>query len=238
MSQIYKMLTDRVGQERPLHIAIWEKEIGIDLNEHEQNVVLRAAHHSAIDVNTIETNYKCLSRWYITPEKIKKYQPGESNLCWRGCGIKGTVFHIWWECPKICEYWLNVRQLVMEITGISLTENPWDCIFHKMNKPWKQYKNTLVPNLLNAAKGAIPRKWLSTESPTLRDWCNRAEYIYNMEYLSSTENEQVDQFGNKWEKWVDFKSTNKYVKIWTGQRIVRNESRKRRIVLKNGERKQ
>lgn len=45
----------------------------------------------------------------------------------------------------------------------------------------------MIPYLLNSAKGIILKKWLDPEKPTIKEWFDRIDYIYKMEYLSSTE---------------------------------------------------
>lgn len=61
--------------------------------------ILRLVHSSAVNTNTVEINYKCLTRWYITPDKACK--AGKTSECWRGCKVVATMAHIWWDCPKI-----------------------------------------------------------------------------------------------------------------------------------------
>lgn len=69
----------------------------------------------------------------------------------------------------------------------------WVCLFHNTNSTKKQYKRTLTPYLLNAAKRIIPKK-----------------YIFKMEYLSSREEGLVEIYNSIWEKLIDFKKTRKY----------------------------
>lgn len=59
----------------------------------------------SVDIKRTEINFKCLARWYATPDKISKFQPDKSEKCWRGCTNTGTMAHIWWECPIIKVYW-------------------------------------------------------------------------------------------------------------------------------------
>lgn len=70
-----------------------------------------------------------------------------------------------------------VLEHIKEITGERIPQNPWNCLFHGANKTIKQYKKTLVPFLLNAAKGLIPKKWLHTEKPSIREWLQRVDQM-------------------------------------------------------------
>lgn len=68
--------------------------------------------------------------------------------------------HIWWESEvrEVREYWQEVQQYIKEITKEEVMDDPWSCLFHNTNKTIKQYTNTLVPYLLNAAKGVNSKK--------------------------------------------------------------------------------
>lgn len=61
---------------------------------------------------------------------------------------------------KIREYWHEIQQNMWEITGSEIPDDPWFCLFHNVNITKNQYKNSVTPYLINAAKGAIPRTWL------------------------------------------------------------------------------
>lgn len=46
----------------------------VQVSEQEKEKMLKLADGTAIGINMIETNYTCLSKWYITPIKAYKYQ--------------------------------------------------------------------------------------------------------------------------------------------------------------------
>lgn len=124
---------------------------------------MRLLHSSAVDINTAEINHKCLTRWYRTPDMTSKYQTGKSPYCW-GCNVEGTMAHIWWDCPKIKNYLSDILQLIKEITKRQILEDPWMCLLHGTESSIKPYKESVIPHLINAAKGLIPRHWQERES--------------------------------------------------------------------------
>lgn len=100
-----------------------------------------------------------------------------------------------------------VLEHIKEITGERIPQNPWNCLFHGANKTIKQYKKTLVPFLLNAAKGLIPKKWLHTEKPSIREWLQRVDQMSNMQFLCRGEQGQEETYREIWEKWQVYKNS-------------------------------
>lgn len=85
-------------------------------------------------------------------------------------------------------------------------------LFHGLEIPIRQYRNSVIPHMMNAAKSLIPRKWQEIESPKIRDWISRVEETYNMEYLRYSGEKDMEGFTNKWKNWKMFKKTQRYVK--------------------------
>ena len=44
------------------------------------------------------------------------------NLSWRGCEVKGTLLHYWWECKLVQPLWISVWRFLRKV-GNNL---PWD----------------------------------------------------------------------------------------------------------------
>lgn len=80
ISRIYKILMGMKVLEMPPFIGKWEAELGTRVNDLEVRKILRMVRTMSVDSNTIEINYKCLARWYITPDKAHKCQSKTSQL--------------------------------------------------------------------------------------------------------------------------------------------------------------
>lgn len=68
----------------------------------------------------------------------------------------------------------------------------------------------MIPHLINAAKYLIPKHWQALQSPTLKEWIGRVDFIYNLEELYNCEEDRKGKFVKAWRNWMEFKSTRKY----------------------------
>lgn len=118
--------------------------------------------------------------WYRTPFVLVALFPGHSPLCWR-CGIQtGTLFHIFWDCPKIFWDWHQVLQIVHKLMEHSIFDNPAAVLLNLTPMSSKRYLKLLLKHLLNAARACIPSMW--KQAPTLiSQWFVRVNDIQQME---------------------------------------------------------
>ncbi|CAI9565753.1 unnamed protein product, partial [Staurois parvus] len=100
--------------------------------------------HENINMWEVEMNYKCMARWYITLSVAHRLSGDNSPLCWRVHGGRGTMYHIWWECPRIQEYWEKILNLIRKITEVDIILDPETCLFHSTKFSVKKYKKNLV----------------------------------------------------------------------------------------------
>lgn len=59
----------------------------------------------------------------MIPVKLANYVLETSPLCLDGRGHEGTMYHTWWQCPKLRHFWIRVYYLIFTLTQVNLAKS-------------------------------------------------------------------------------------------------------------------
>ena len=145
--------------------------------------------------------WKNLVRFFITP-KLKSHQTSLTHTCWRGCGeVDANHYHIFWACPKIDKFWENVWETIQQILDLQIPGSCLSLYLGDMPEELTRNDKYLLKIFTAAAKKAITRKWLQTDSPTVDNWLDIIKEIHEMERLTFLLRLRNDLYIGRWTKW-------------------------------------
>ena len=55
--------------------------------------------------------------------RLAKVKNTNDSLCGRGCGVRGTLIHCWWECKLVQPLWKSVWRFLRKL-GVNLPQDP------------------------------------------------------------------------------------------------------------------
>lgn len=204
ISELYRLLGSVPTAGKPAFIREWERDLGVEFTPEQRLHMYKLAHSSSIESRTQETNYKLLTRWYRVPAAIARIYPSVSDRCWRGCDQKGTLLHVWWECPVIRSFWMEVQTTIKNALQIEIPFSPEHFLLHLPTLPLSHYKKSALPHLLNAAKRLIPLYWKRPQVPTLKEWLQKVDDIREAEEWVARCKDRSERFDGIWAQWRRF----------------------------------
>lgn len=145
-----------------------------------------------------------MSRWYRVPADLARIYPSVSDQCWRKCGLRGTLLHIWWECPLIQPYLADIRALIREILDLDIPLSPTHFLLHVPQMPISRYIKSVLPHLLNAARRLLPIYWKQPKIPSRADWIQKVNDIRETEHWIATCKGKLERFDYIWGPWKDY----------------------------------
>ena len=107
--------------------------------------------------------------------------------------------HIFWDCPKVLDYWHNVQEEIKKCLCIDLPLEPSYFILGVLPVDLEEHSQVyLLRVLLLIANKVITASWLKPHPPTVVQWRDRIQDVYNMEHTTALLQLKADVFLNKW----------------------------------------
>lgn len=205
VSATYGILLDLVSPSAQPFIQGWAAELQTSFTDGDRDRAFLLTHTCSIASYAQEKNYKVLTRWYCCPVTLHFLNSSIADVCWRCQDSRGTMFHIWWDCPLIEPFWHSVNTEYNKIES-SLVLTPKMVLLSMLPGSLKAVKRGLLRHCLVAARTVIPRHWRSPTPPSLAKWLVEMDRISDMERLLAEENCSWDTYHRTWLAWTSYRN--------------------------------
>lgn len=156
-----------------------------------------------LNISLIEASLKVITRWYLTPSRLSIMYPSVSPLCFRGCNMKGTMIHIWWECPKIRSFWTKIFQIISKVTALTVPRSPLTALLNHQIPGAPKYKHKLIFFILLGAKLTLAKAWKLPKVSVIAAK-RKISWIMAQEKMVSSMLDTSVRFEKTWEPWAKY----------------------------------
>ena len=161
----------------------WDTDLISKFSTEESHMVKRHLRKYSTLSSIREMQIKMTLRYHLTPVRMAKIKNTNDSLCWRGCGVRGTLIHCWWECKLVQPLWKSVWWFLRKL-GINLPQDPAIPLLGIYPKDADPYHKNFCSAMFIAVLFGITRTWKQPRCPSTKEWVKKMWYIYTMEYYS------------------------------------------------------
>ncbi len=105
----------------------WENELDIQVSEEDWAECLKNIYTCSINARHQLIQYKVLHRLHYSRVKLNTFYSTISPLCNKCESAEGSLGHLFWACPKLCEFWSEVFKFLSDAYACEL---PLDLHLH------------------------------------------------------------------------------------------------------------
>lgn len=198
ISYLYKALQEDLGENNLDIKEKWELEMNTVISDKQWETSFEQGHKVTNSLSWREYGWKLRMRYFRTPLVSSKWG-NVSPVCWRGCGSLGDHTHIFWDCPKVLEYWKNIQREIKQCLFIDLPMEPIHFLLGIVPEDFLEDSRTkLLRTLLLIANKVITASWLKPQPPTIVQWRDRVQEVYHMEHITAVLQLKSEAFLNNW----------------------------------------
>ena len=184
----------------------WEEDLGEQIPEDNWQEIIRRIHSSSICQRHAVIQFKVVHRLHWCKARLSKFRPDIDPLCDRCKQAPADLFHMFWSCPTLFDFWKSVIDTLSKILDRPLDYSPYIAIFGIV--PPETSLNNIKGNVLAfctlLARRLILFKWKESLPPTYPHWVREVMQFINLERIRYSVRGSISKFYTAWQPFLSF----------------------------------
>lgn len=167
--------------------------------------VLDWIHSTSMCARHALMQFKVVHRIHISKTKLACMFPDVDSTCDSCKSAHASLFHMYWTCPTLNEFWISVFQTISEVLHHQIETNPFTAIFGiapNLGLPKVKLKVLAFTSLL--ARRAILLNWKDPAPPSHSHWIRDIMSCMNLEKIRYTTQGSENKFDKIWHPFLTF----------------------------------
>lgn len=150
---------------------LWEEDLAIGISEDVWEFILKNIHSSSICQRHRVIQFKVVHRLHWSKVKLAKIKSDIDPHCDRCEAEPGTLFHMFWLCPKLEDFWKSIFKFISDTLGTVIEPDAMISVFGIVPQHYhlNQNNKSLIAFTTLLARRQILFKWKDKSPPTFKN---------------------------------------------------------------------
>ena len=205
ISSIHGLLSSQIPPLLGLK-NIWEKELGLTLDEFWWSDVLLRINTTCICARMSLIQFKVVFRIHYTRARLKKLFPDTDELCIRCSQSPADHTHTFFSCPKLHSFWTSFFDTLSTVFNIRMSPCPLIAIFgvSPVVGRFTSYQANVIAFAALIAKRQILLHWKNPKPPSTHSWLEEVMSFLHLEKIKHTDRGSLKKFHKTWDPFLSY----------------------------------
>lgn len=186
--------------------ARWEEDLGSEMSDASWQSAIKRIHSTSMCIRHGLLQFKVLHRLYLSRSRLARMYPDVDPTCFRCCQAPATLYHMFWACPKLIQFWSLFFDTFSYICDREISPAPEIAIFGVtpagLTMSRAQKDAIAFSSLL--ARRLILCNWKSSIPPTHKRWVEDVMAHLKLEKLKHTLRGSTQRFYEVWQPFLNY----------------------------------